>query len=101
MLIRLPTITKGAEQGAIVILMWKRAEPRDQLDVSLPSVLVDWIRSVMNRLLKPPTHAAISHAFEAVQRSAIDGCTSCADCRPPFSTGVNPSLAVCFPNQGW
>lgn len=43
-LIRLPTITKGAEQGAIVILMWKRAEPRDQLDISLPLELVDWLR---------------------------------------------------------
>lgn len=55
----------------IVILIWKRAEPEDQLDLCFCSVLVgtclDWIGSATNRLLKPPNHAAISHAFEAVQ----------------------------------
>lgn len=33
---------------------------------------LDWLGSATNRLLKPPNHAAISHAFEAVQRGAIN-----------------------------
>lgn len=48
----------------IVIMIWERAEPKNQLDLSTG---LDWIGSATNRLLKPPNHAAISHAFEAVQ----------------------------------
>lgn len=32
---------------------------------------LDWIGSATNRLLKPPNHAAISLAFEAVQRREL------------------------------
>lgn len=79
-----------------MILVWERAEPKDQLDNSLGSIprwALDWIGSATNRLLKPPNHAAISYAFGAVQSGAINRLLW-------SSTGVTPSLAVCFPNQG-
>lgn len=77
----------------IVIMIWERAEPKNQLDLSTG---LDWIGSTTNRLLKPPNHAAISHAFEAVQEQ----CSANKPAAGPRLASPRP-LAVCFPNQGW
>lgn len=57
----------------IVILIWERAKRSIGLFLTFSSWwALDWSGSATNRLLKPPNHAAISHAFEAVQCSAIN-----------------------------
>lgn len=61
---------------------------------------LDWIGSATNRLLKPPNHAAISHAFEAVQRGAINLTAVVQHWRHPVHGRVLPQSRVVVRQAG-